>query len=168
MSKSLGNYIGIADAPNDMFGKVMSVSDELMWKYYELLSFESIETIEGYKASVQAGGNPRDIKVKLGMELVARFHGDAAAQAAYDHFTTAFSKNAIPDDIPEMTLERMPMPNLLKEAGLCPTTSEARRMIQQGGVKVDGEKSEALDAPASGTTFVVQVGKRKFARITLS
>jgi tyrosyl-tRNA synthetase len=167
MSKSLNNYIGIADAPNEMFGKVMSVSDELMWKYYDLLSFESLDTISALKAGVAAGENPRDVKVRLGMELVTRFHGEESAQAAYEHFSTAFSKNAIPEDIPEMTLASMPMPNVLKEAGLCATTSDARRMIQQGGVKVDGERYDALEPPPVGQSFVVQVGKRKFMRMVL-
>lgn len=170
MSKSLNNYIGIKDAPNDMFGKVMSVSDELMWRYYELLSFESLETIAHYKQSVQQGENPRNIKVKLAMELVARFHNKDAAQAALQDFETRFSKNAIPDDMPEFVFEgEMPLANLLKEAGLVATTSEAHRMVQQGGVKLNGEKiedSKMLIARCDKQVF--QVGKRKFARISIT
>lgn len=170
MSKSLNNYIGIKDAPNDMFGKVMSVSDELMWRYYELLSFESLETIAHYKQEVQQGENPRNIKVKLAMELVARFHSADSAQAALQDFETRFSKNAIPDDMPEFVFEgEMPLANLLKEAGLVATTSEAHRMVQQGGVKLNGEKiedSKMLIARCDKQVF--QVGKRKFARISIT
>ncbi|MDY0137163.1 MAG: tyrosine--tRNA ligase [Thiomicrospira sp.] len=170
MSKSLNNYIGIKDAPNDMFGKVMSVSDELMWRYYELLSFESLETIAHYKQEVQQGENPRNIKVKLAMELVARFHSAELAQAALQDFETRFSKNAIPDDMPEFVFEgEMALANLLKEAGLVATTSEAHRMVQQGGVKLNGEKiedSKMLIARCDKQVF--QVGKRKFARISIT
>ncbi|MGE4503530.1 MAG: tyrosine--tRNA ligase [Thiomicrospira sp.] len=170
MSKSLNNYIGIKDAPNDMFGKVMSVSDELMWRYYELLSFESLETIAHYKQEVQQGENPRNIKVKLAMELVARFHSADSAQAALQDFETRFSKNAIPDDMPEFVFEgEMALANLLKEAGLVATTSEAHRMVQQGGVKLNGEKiedSKMLIARCDKQVF--QVGKRKFARISIT
>lgn len=169
MSKSLNNYIGIKDAPNDMFGKVMSVSDNLMWRYYELLSFESLETIAHYKQAVEQGENPRNIKVKLAMELVARFHSTEAAQAALQDFETRFSKNAIPDEMPEFVFEgEMPLANLLKEAGLVATTSEAHRMVQQGGVKLNGEKiedSKMLIGQSAQQVF--QVGKRKFARITI-
>lgn len=169
MSKSLNNYIGIKDAPNDMFGKVMSVSDNLMWRYYELLSFESLETIAHYKQAVEQGENPRNIKVKLAMELVARFHSTEAAQAALQDFETRFSKNAIPDEMPEFVFEgEMPLANLLKEAGLVATTSEAHRMVQQGGVKLNGEKiedSKMLIGQSEQQVF--QVGKRKFARITI-
>ncbi|BBP46952.1 tyrosine--tRNA ligase [Thiosulfatimonas sediminis] len=169
MSKSLGNYIGIKDEPNDMFGKVMSVSDELMWRYYELLSFESLETIEGLKQAVANGENPRNVKVKLALELIARFHSEEAAQAALKDFETKFSKNAIPDEMPEVTLEgEMPLANLLKEAGLVQTTSEAHRMTQQGAVKINGEKVEdSRQLMPGGTTSVYQVGKRKFARVTI-
>ncbi|AEG31038.1 tyrosine--tRNA ligase [Thiomicrospira cyclica] len=169
MSKSLNNYIGIKDTPNDMFGKVMSVSDELMWRYYELLSFESLATIAGYKQAVADGENPRNIKVKLAMELVARFHSAEDAQAALSDFETRFSKNAIPDEMPEYTFKgEMPLANLLKEAGLVPTTSEAHRMIKQSAVKINGEKvSDAKLVLTNSESIVVQVGKRKFARITL-
>ena len=169
MSKSLNIYLGIKDAPNDMFGKVMSVSDNLMWRYYELLSFESLETIAHYKQAVEQGENPRNIKVKLAMELVARFHSTEAAQAALQDFETRFSKNAIPDEMPEFVFEgEMPLANLLKEAGLVATTSEAHRMVQQGGVKLNGEKiedSKMLIGQSEQQVF--QVGKRKFARITI-
>lgn len=170
MSKSLGNYIGIKDAPNDMFGKVMSVSDELMWRYYELLSFESIETIEGLKEAVENGENPRNVKVKLALELIERFHNKEAAESALKDFETKFSKNAIPDDMPEVTLEgEMPLANLLKEAGLVQTTSEAHRMTKQGAVKINGEKvDDSRITVAVGSTEVYQVGKRKFARVTIA
>ncbi len=169
MSKSLNNYIGIKDEPNDMFGKVMSVSDELMWRYYELLSFESIETIQGYQQAVKDGENPRNIKVKLAMELIKRFHSAEAAQAALKDFETKFSKNAIPDEMPEFTFEgEMPLANLLKEAGLVASTSDAHRMTKQGAVKINGEKVDnSRQAMPVDTTCVYQVGKRKFARVTL-
>ncbi|MEA3405272.1 MAG: tyrosine--tRNA ligase [Pseudomonadota bacterium] len=170
MSKSLNNYIGIKDAPNDMFGKVMSVSDELMWRYYELLSFESIETIQGLKDAVENGENPRNIKVKLALELIARFHSGEAAQGALKDFETKFSKNAIPDDIDEVTISgEMPLANILKEAGLVGSTSDGHRMTKQGAVKVNGEKvSDSRQVMPAGTTAVYQVGKRKFAKITIA
>jgi len=170
MSKSLNNYIGIKDAPNDMFGKVMSVSDELMWRYYELLSFESIETIEGLKEAIANGENPRNVKVKLALELITRFHSEEAAQSALKDFETKFSKNAIPDDIDEVTIEgEMPLANLLKEAGLVASTSDGHRMTKQGAVKINGEKvDDSRQLMPVGTTAVYQVGKRKFAKITIS
>ncbi|CAN8139213.1 Tyrosine--tRNA ligase [uncultured Thiomicrorhabdus sp.] len=170
MSKSLGNYIGIKDEPNDMFGKVMSVSDELMWRYYELLSFESMETIEGLKQAVADGENPRNVKVKLAMELIARFHNKEAAESALKDFETKFSKNAIPDDMPEVTLEgELPLANLLKESGLVQTTSEAHRMTKQGAVRINGEKvDDSRQVIPANTISVYQVGKRKFARVTIS
>lgn len=170
MSKSLNNYIGIKDEPNDMFGKVMSVSDDLMWRYYELLSFESLETIEGYKQAVANGENPRNIKVKLAMELIERFHSKEAAQSALNDFETKFSKNAIPDEMPEFSFEgEMPLANLLKEAGLVGSTSDGHRMTKQGAVKINGEKVEdSRTLMPTGTTCVYQVGKRKFARVTLN
>lgn len=170
MSKSLGNYIGIKDEPNDMFGKVMSVSDDLMWRYYELLSFESMETIEGYKQAVADGENPRNIKVKLAMELIERFHNKASAESALKDFETKFTKNAIPDEMPEFTFEgEMPLANLLKEASLVASTSDGHRMTKQGAVKINGEKvSDSRQVIPAGTTSVYQVGKRKFARITLN
>lgn len=170
MSKSLNNYIGIKDAPNDMFGKVMSVSDELMWRYYELLSFESIETIEGLKEAIANGENPRNVKVKLALELITRFHSEEDAQNALKDFETKFSKNAIPDDIDEVTIEgEMPLANLLKEAGLVASTSDGHRMTKQGAVKINGEKvDDSRQLMPVDTTAVYQVGKRKFAKITIS
>ena len=169
MSKSLGNYIGIKDEPNDMFGKVMSVSDELMWRYYELLSFESLDTIEALKQAVAKGENPRNVKVKLAMELIERFHNKEAAESALKDFETKFSKNAIPDEMPEVTLDgELPLANLLKEAGLVGSTSDGHRMTKQGAVKINGEKiSDSRQTIPAGTTSVYQVGKRKFARVTI-
>ncbi|GAB2910905.1 tyrosine--tRNA ligase [Rheinheimera gaetbuli] len=173
MSKSLGNYVGITDAPNDMFGKIMSISDELMWRYYDLLSFKPIEEINGLKQQVAAGANPRDIKILLAKEIIARFHDEAAAEAAHQDFTQRFSKNALPDDISVVTItadaDTMPIANLLKEAGLVDSTSEAIRMIKQGAVKLNGEtkvEDTRLEV-AKGSSDIYQVGKRKFAKITL-
>ncbi|MBY6186517.1 tyrosine--tRNA ligase [Marinobacter hydrocarbonoclasticus] len=168
MSKSANNYIGVADAPSEMFGKIMSISDDLMWNYYELLSFRPLEEIEQLKADIAAGTNPRDVKIALAKEIIARFHDDAAAEAAHQDFINRFSKNAIPDEMPEFEFEAgIAIANLLKEAGLVNTTSDAMRMIKQGGAKIDGEKIEDSKlVPAAGTA-VYQVGKRKFARITL-
>ncbi|MDP5136850.1 tyrosine--tRNA ligase [Rheinheimera baltica] len=173
MSKSLGNYVGITDAPNDMFGKIMSISDELMWRYYDLLSFKPIEDINALKAQVAAGSNPRDVKITLAKEIIARFHDDAAAEAAHQDFTQRFSKNALPDDIPEVSVScdgaTMPIANMLKEAGLVDSTSEAIRMIKQGAVKLNGEtKIEDTKLEISkGSIAIYQVGKRKFAKIAL-
>ncbi|WP_166838050.1 tyrosine--tRNA ligase [Rheinheimera pleomorphica] len=173
MSKSLGNYVGITDAPSDMFGKIMSISDELMWRYYDLLSFKPIEQINELKQQVAAGANPRDIKILLAKEIIARFHDEAAAEAAHQDFIQRFSKNALPDDIPELTLscegDDMPIANLLKEAGLVDSTSEAIRMIKQGAVKLNGETKidDTKLAVAKGSTDIYQVGKRKFAKISL-
>ncbi|MBU2113352.1 MAG: tyrosine--tRNA ligase [Gammaproteobacteria bacterium] len=174
MSKSLGNYVGITDAPNDMFGKIMSISDELMWRYYDLLSFKPIEEITGLKQQVAAGANPRDVKIVLAKEIIARFHDDAAAEAAHQDFTQRFSKNALPDEIPQVSIAcdgaSMPIANLLKEAGLVDSTSEAIRMIKQGAVKLNGDikiDDTRLEI-IKGSTDIYQVGKRKFAQITLS
>ncbi|GAA5192133.1 tyrosine--tRNA ligase [Ferrimonas gelatinilytica] len=168
MSKSANNYIGVSDAPSEMFGKIMSVSDDLMWDYYELLSFRPLEEIEGLKAQLAAGGNPRDVKIALAKEIIARFHDEAAAEAAHQDFINRFSKNAIPDEMPEFEFEAgVAIANLLKDAGLVNTTSDAMRMIKQGGAKIDGDKIDDTKlVPAAGTA-VYQVGKRKFARITL-
>lgn len=173
MSKSLGNYIGITEPANDMFGKVMSVSDELMWRYYELLSFRPLEEIASFKQAIAAGANPRDYKVLLAKELIARFHDDAAADAAEQDFIQRFSKNAIPDEMTELTLSSddgsMAIANLLKAADLVASTSDAMRMIKQGAVKIDGEKvDDTRLLVQAGSTAVYQVGKRKFARITLA
>ena len=169
MSKSLKNYIGIKDEPNDMFGKVMSVSDELMWRYYELLSFESLETIESLKESVVNGENPRNVKVKLALELITRFHSEESANNALQDFETRFSKNAIPEDMDDVTIEgEMPLANILKEAALVSSVSDAHRMTKQGAVKINGEKvDDSRQIMPTGTTSVYQVGKRKFARITI-
>jgi len=173
MSKSLNNYIGITDAPNDMFGKVMSISDDLMWRYYDLLSFRPIEEIAELKTRVANGENPRDIKIMLAKEIIARFHDDAAAEGAHQDFIQRFQKNAIPDDMPELEIalsdEGMAIGNLLKEANLVGSTSDAMRMIRQGAVKINGDKVEdtRLVITEKGEN-VYQVGKRKFARITLA
>ncbi|MFN1618989.1 tyrosine--tRNA ligase [Vibrio rotiferianus] len=168
MSKSSGNYIGISEAPSEMFGKIMSISDLLMWSYYELLSFRPLEEIAQFKADVEAGKNPRDIKVLLAKEIIARFHSEADADAAEQEFVNRFAKNQIPDEMPGFDFEAgTPVANLLKEAGLCASTSEAMRMVKQGAAKIEGEKvADAKFAPEAGT-YVFQVGKRKFARITI-
>jgi tyrosyl-tRNA synthetase len=169
MSKSLGNYIGIAEPPREIFGKLMSISDELMWRYYELLSFRSSNEIAQLKRDVAEGANPRDIKISLAQELVARFHGQDAARAALEDFLARFQRGAIPDDMPELSLPAGPVAQVFKHAGLVARTSEALRLIDGGGVRIDGVKIEdrALQLQA-GSTIVLQVGKRKFARITLS
>ncbi|PRD39145.1 UNVERIFIED_CONTAM: tyrS2 [Trichonephila clavipes] len=173
MSKSLGNYVGITDAPTEMFGKIMSISDDLMWRYYDLLSFRPLAEIQQLKQDVAAGANPRDVKILLAKEIIARFHDETAAEAAHQDFTQRFSKNALPDDIPEVLLscegQAMPIANLLKEAGLVDSTSEAIRMIKQGAVKLNGEQKiedSKLDV-AKGSSQIYQVGKRKFAKVTL-
>ena len=172
MSKSLGNYVGINEAPDDMFGKLMSVSDELMWRYLELLSFEPMETVRSWKRGVEEGANPRDVKVRLAQELVARFHDRGAAQRALEEFESRFRHGGVPADLVEHPLEApaegMPILQVLKLAGLCPSTSDAQRMIEQGGVKVDGQRVEdkALRLMPGGT-YVLQVGKRKFAKVSL-
>ncbi len=170
MSKSLGNYIGITDAPNEMFGKIMSISDELMWRYYELLSFRPLAEVEGLKQHLAEGGNPRDVKILLAKELIARFHSEVDAEAAEQDFIQRFQKNAIPDEMPEFSFAgAMGIANLLKEAGLVDSTSNAMRMIKQGAVKIDGEKvSDPKLELEAGSQSVYQVGKRKFARVTLS
>jgi tyrosyl-tRNA synthetase len=173
MSKSKGNYIGIAEAPRDMFGKLMSVSDTLMWRYLELLSFESLQTLAQWRQQVAEGRNPRDIKVLLGQELVRRFHGDAAARWALEDFEARFRGNAIPEDIPELTLVApaggLPIAQLLRQSGLTASTSEALRLIQSGGIRLDGAKVEdkALLLQA-GVTCVVQKGKKDYRRVTLT
>lgn len=171
MSKSLGNYIGVAEAPEIIFAKIMSVSDDLMWRYIELLSFESLETIASWKAQVTAGENPRNIKVRFAQEIVARFHSQAAAEKALEDFQTR-AKGGIPDEVPEVSLsiegEAVGIAQLLKMAGLVESTSEAIRAIQQGGVKLDSEKVADKNLQiAKQTTVVAQVGKRKFAKIVL-
>lgn len=168
MSKSLGNYIGVTEAPSEMFGKIMSISDELMWDWYNLLSFRPLTEITQLKSDVANGKNPRDVKILLAKEIIARFHDEASADAAEQEFINRFQKGAIPDEMPEFTFEgEMGLASLLKEAGLVPSTSEAIRAAQQGGVKIDGEKVEDVKQTAQKGTFVYQVGKRKFARITV-
>ncbi|HDR1051592.1 tyrosine--tRNA ligase [Pasteurella multocida] len=168
MSKSLGNYIGVAESPTEMFGKVMSISDELMWDWYDLLSFRPLTEIAQLKQEVENGRNPRDIKVLLAKEIIARFHSEADAEAAEQEFINRFQKGAMPEEMPELTFEgEMGLANLLKEAGLVASTSEANRMVQQGGVKIDGEKVEDAKLVIKASTAVYQVGKRKFARVTV-
>jgi tyrosyl-tRNA synthetase len=173
MSKSLGNYIGITDAPNDMFGKIMSISDELMWRYFELLSFRPLSELKQFEQDVEQGMNPRDLKFLLAEELIARFHHQAAAIGAREDFIARFQKGAMPDEMDEISLiaegAGMPIASLLKAAGLIGSTSDALRMIQQGGVKIDGIKVEDRNLLIEkGITAVFQVGKRKFAKITLA
>ncbi|EHZ7120923.1 tyrosine--tRNA ligase [Vibrio vulnificus] len=169
MSKSANNYIGVSEAPSEMFGKIMSISDDLMWSYYELLSFRPLEELAQFKADVAAGKNPRDIKVLLAKEIIARFHSEADADAAEQEFVNRFAKNQIPEEMPEFTFAvGTPMANLLKEAELCSSTSEAMRMVKQGAAKMDGEKVEDAKAEPGVGTYVFQVGKRKFARITIA
>ena len=168
MSKSLGNYIGVTEAPSEMFGKIMSISDELMWDWYNLLSFRPLTEIAQLKAEVEAGKNPRDVKILLAKEIIARFHNEDAANAAEQEFINRFQKGAMPDEMPEFTFEgEIGLATLLKEAGLVPSTSEAIRSAQQGGVKIDGEKVDDVRQNAQKGTFVYQVGKRKFARVTV-
>ncbi|MDO6704832.1 tyrosine--tRNA ligase [Photobacterium sp. 1_MG-2023] len=168
MSKSAHNYIGITEAPNEMFGKIMSISDDLMWNYYELLSFRPLEAIEQLKQEIADGRNPRDVKILLAKEIIARFHSEADAEAAEQDFINRFQKGAMPDEMPEFEFEAgVAIANLLKDADLVNSTSDALRMIRQGAVKIDGEKVEDTKLELSAGTAVYQVGKRKFARITL-
>lgn len=171
MSKSLGNYVGIAESPQEIFGKLMSVSDVLMWKYIELLSFESLDVIRQWKSDVDNGANPRNIKVRFAQEIVARFHSAAAAELALADFEARFQKGAIPDDLPEVSLQcqggELAIAQMLKQAGLVASTSEALRMIDQGGVRLDGEKVSDKGLKLGAGVVVAQVGKRKFARVTL-
>ena len=173
MSKSLGNYVGITEAPGEMFGKIMSISDDLMWRYFEVLSFRSLEDIASLKRSVDAGLNPRDAKFELGLEIVARFHDKANAEDAKKEFISRFQQGAMPDEIAEVTLAsrqgQLGIAHLLKGAGLVSSTSEAFRMIKQGAVKIDGQRVDdrALQIEA-GSSNVYQVGKRRFARVSLT
>ncbi|MBO4329698.1 MAG: tyrosine--tRNA ligase [Rhodocyclaceae bacterium] len=173
MSKSLGNYIGINEAPRDIFGKTMSVSDELMWRYFELLSFRSSAEIDALRAQVEAGGNPRDVKVSLAREFVARFHGEAAAEEAAAEFAARFRQGVLPEDMPEVQValpaEGLLLTQVLKQAGLTGSTGEAMRMIEQGAVRVAGERVEDKALRFEGAqTLVMQVGKRRFARVKLT
>jgi tyrosyl-tRNA synthetase len=172
MSKSLGNYIGIEDEPNDMFGKIMSISDVLMWRYFELLSFRPMSEVEQFQRDIAVGANPRDIKFLLAEEIIARFHNAAAAEAAKQDFIARFARGALPDDMPEIEIELdqdvIGIAALLKQSGLTEGTSDSFRMIKQGAVKLDGEKvtDRGLEL-TRGSVVVAQVGKRKFKRITL-
>ena len=173
MSKSLGNYIGITESPAEMFGKIMSISDELMWRYFEVLSFRKLEEIAGLKRAVEQGSNPRDAKFELGLEIVARLHDEASAKAARDEFIARFQQGAMPEEIREVELTgqegQLGIAYILKGAGLVNSTSEAFRMIDQGAVRVDGQRVEdrALKI-AAGSSKVFQVGKRKFARVSVN
>jgi tyrosyl-tRNA synthetase len=169
MSKSKHNYIGISEKPSDMFGKLMSISDTLMWRYFELLSFRSMEEIARFKSEAEGGRNPRDFKVLLGQEIVTRFHSPADAERALEDFNHR-AKGGVPDEIPSVTLSGAPLAigQLLKQAGLVPSTSEALRNIEQGGVKIDGATVSDKGLKIEAGEFVVQVGKRRFARVTLA
>jgi len=169
MSKSLDNYIGIDETPDDMFGKLMSISDDLMWRYLELLSFESLETIESWKKEVEDGENPRNIKFRLAEEIITRFHSNELAKQAQQNFIDRFAKNQTPDEMDEFTFQNgTKIANLLKDSNLVSSTSEAFRMIKQGAAKMDGEKITNKNLEPTAGTSVYQVGKRKFARVTIS
>ena len=173
MSKSLGNTIGINEPPAEIFGKTMSISDDLMWRYLDLLSFELPQKISEKKRAIEQGGNPRDVKFEFAKEMVARFHGLQAAEAAAADFETRFKRDEIPENIPEVNLSSeaggLTLPRLLKQAGLTASTSEALRLIEQGGVRIDGEKAVNKSLTfGPGKRFIVQVGKRKFARVTIA
>lgn len=172
MSKSLGNYVGINESPDEMFGKLMSISDSLMWRYFELLSFQPAAIIDGWRRDVAEGANPRDIKFRLGKEIITRFHGPAAAQRAEDAFIARFQRGVLPDDIPELrvhcTAAGLAVANVLKEAGLTSSTSEAIRLIAAGAVRLDGERIvDGRLTIAAGRAHVVQIGKRKVARVSV-
>lgn len=169
MSKSLGNYVGIAEPPQEIFGKLMSVSDELMWRYFDLLSFRSAQEIEALKRQVSDGKNPRDVKIMLAQEIVGRFHSMRDAEMALEDFQARFQRGAQPESMPELTVAAAAIPQVLKQAGLVSSTSEALRLIDGGGVRLDGEKvSDRGMQLVAGATVVLQVGKRKFARVTLA
>jgi len=169
MSKSLDNYIGVDEDPDSMFGKIMSISDDLMWRYLELLSFESLETIESWKKEVENGENPRNIKFRLAEEIIVRYHDNKQAKKAQQNFIDRFAKNHIPEEMDEFTFSKgIKVANLLKDSNLVSSTSEAYRMIKQGAVKMDGEKINDKELTLNEGTSVYQVGKRKFARVTIS
>ena len=172
MSKSLDNYVGITEPPDEMFGKLMSISDDLMWRYFELLSFRSLAEISGLEGEVAGGRNPRDVKFELAEEIVARFHGAGDAEGARRAFIERFRKGAAPEDMPEVSLGAgpggMPVANMLKESGLVESTSEGIRMIRQGAVRIDGERvSDGKASLRPGVRIVVQIGKRKWARVSI-
>jgi tyrosyl-tRNA synthetase len=166
MSKSYNNYIGIKDSPDDMFGKIMSISDDLMWRYYELLSFQPMLAINDLRDKVNQGLNPRDVKMQLAEEIIARFHGQDEANQAKEHFINQFRHHKLPENIPEIELQgELPLANLLKQAGLVTSTSDGIRMIQQGAVKIDGEKVIENIKIAGGEEHIYQVGKRRFVKV---
>ncbi len=171
MSKSLGNYISIQESPENMFGKLMSVSDDLMWRYLNVLSFKSGEEIQKMKAAVEQGLNPRDIKIDFAKEIVVRFHDSAQAENAHRDFIERFQKRLIPEDLEELSIQctqTIPLAQLLKQIQLTPSTSDAMRMIKQGAVKIDGDKASdpALLLPL-GKSYIIQVGKRRIAKVLL-
>ena len=169
MSKSKHNYIGVTEAPKEMFGKIMSISDDLMWSYYDLLSFKNVDEIKAVHDKCNSGEmNPRDAKIELGREIVARYHGEEAANAAVEGFKSQFAKGALPDEIPEVTVTSTTIPNLLKDAGLCASTSDAMRMIKQSAVKCDGKVITDKSAPVEKGSAIWQVGKRRFAKVTVA
>lgn len=169
MSKSKHNYIGVTEAPKEMFGKIMSISDDLMWSYYDLLSFKNVDEIKAVHDKCNSGEmNPRDAKIELGREIVARYHGEEAANAAVEGFKSQFAKGALPEDIPEVTVTSTTIPNLLKDAGLCASTSDAMRMIKQSAVKCDGKVITDKSAPVEKGSAIWQVGKRRFAKVTVA
>lgn len=169
MSKSAHNYIGVSEAPGEMFGKIMSISDDLMWNYYELLSFRPLEEVAQLKTDIENGKNPRDVKIMLAKEIIARFHSEADADAAEQEFINRFQKGAMPEEMPEFSFEQgVAIANLLKDANLVGSTSDAMRMIRQGAVKIDGNKVDDTKLVPESGQAVYQVGKRKFARITLA
>ncbi|MDB5972663.1 MAG: tyrosine--tRNA ligase [Hydrocarboniphaga sp.] len=172
MSKSLNNYIGLTDPAGEMFGKVMSVSDTLMWRWYELLSFRPLSEVAALRASVDDGANPRDVKMALGIEIVDRFHGAGAGEAAKAAFIAQFSQGALPDNIPEVSIavpaEGLPLPRVLKEAGLVASNGEGNRMIEQKAVRVNGERVEDRALMLAAGEYLLQVGSRRYARATLA
>nr|HMN81707.1 tyrosine--tRNA ligase [Burkholderiaceae bacterium] len=170
MSKSKNNYVGITEPPGDMFGKLMSISDAMMWRYFELLSFRPMADIDGLRAECEGGRNPRDAKVMLAQEIVTRFHSRAAADQALTDFEARFRHGVIPDDIEAVSLAGAPLAiaQVLKQAGLVPSTGEAHRNLEQGGVRIDGERVTDKGLRLAAGTYVVQVGKRRFARVTLA
>jgi tyrosyl-tRNA synthetase len=171
MSKSLGNYVGITEPPNEIFGKLMSISDALMWRYIELLSFRPMDEVHRWRAEIEGGRNPRDVKVAFAKEIVERFHGKAAAEKAESDFDARFREGALPEDMPEVTVQGGPdglaISQVLRQAGLTPSTSEALRMVDQGGVRIDGARAGDKALKLGAGTYVLQVGKRKFARVTI-
>lgn len=171
MSKSLDNYVGIDESPQEMFGKLMSISDELMWRYFELLSFRPMEEIRSLKNQVAAGANPRDIKMQLAQEIITRFHSQQDAKTAQDEFINRFRHGQVPEDMPEVEIrtdDDIAVAQVLKQANLVPSTSEAYRLIAQGAVKIDGEKISDRDIKLVSGKYIVQVGKRRFARVLIA